>query len=246
MVVAVCRDEHRRRELAEPAGRRGGRVVLPAARPHRAEVGGAEEGDHGLGEVRQEGAHAVALADAERVQVPGEGAGAVDQLGVGERGPLAGLRARDDGRRGRALRRLPGDDGGEVETGAREPARGRYPRPVLGGQDHGVVPRAERRPGHSVELEVLPHRAPERGRLVDGPAVQLVVVGHVTRVARARRGAAGEGGHARGLDPLGRRRPHRRRGAAHASPSISTALALMSTLRTFPVTVIGNSSTTCT
>lgn len=47
--VAVRGDEHGRFELGEAVGGGLGRVVLAAHGPHRAEAGGGEEGDDGVG-----------------------------------------------------------------------------------------------------------------------------------------------------------------------------------------------------
>src|SRR5207249_2765589 len=82
VAVPIHRDEDLRFELAEAVDHRARSEVRRAARPDRAEAGGREQRDDGLGDVRQIRDDAVAARDAESYESGTDGGDLSRELGV--------------------------------------------------------------------------------------------------------------------------------------------------------------------
>ncbi len=175
-----------------------GAEVGGAGGPHRADGGGREEGDDGLGDVGEVAAHPVAGAYAEGAQLGGERPDLVAELGPGDGGGLVGLVDVEEGGVVGAGRVLGGAQGvlGVVEGGAGEPACAGH-REV--GEDLLVR-------GGEPDVEPVGDGLPEGVELVHGPAVQRGVAA-VRGGAVALGGPGLEGGDAGRGDPVGPRGP---------------------------------------
>lgn len=109
VAVAVDGEEDDRFDLLEAVEDAAGAEVGGAGGPHAADGRGGEEGDDGLGDVRQVAADAVAGAYAEGAQFGGEGADLAAQVGPGDGAGVVGLVDVEQGRaRPRGSRRPAG------------------------------------------------------------------------------------------------------------------------------------------
>ncbi len=172
VAVAVDDEQHHGLDLLEAVDDAARAELGRARRPHRAERGGGQERDQGLGDVREVGRHPVAGPHPEGPEArrgPGH-LGA--QLGPGQLHALARLGVRDHG------------DGPVVDPSGHE-GLGRVVDPAPGepaGPGHaaaGAVGVAEdplRRAG-GLHAEVVPDRAPERVEVGHRPLPELGVVG---------------------------------------------------------------------
>ncbi len=193
--VAVGGHQHRRFELSQAVQRGRRRIVLPARGPHGTDAHGREERDDRLRHVGQVADDTVSGPDAERAQGRGERPGLPHQLGPRHRLPVAGLAlVHHGGPVGSGVAHHVVD---VVEPGLREPDG---PGHRVDGQSRpGIRPRAD--------LEVLPHRLPERAHVVHRPLPQRPVVRE--RPPRAAFDPAREVGDAGAGDVLVGRHPLR-------------------------------------
>ena len=235
--VAVGGHQHLGLELGESARGTRRRVVLSATRPDRADRGGAEERHQRLGNVGQVGGDHIADTDPEPAQRARERQRLLAQLCPRQRHTRAALVDSDDRgpRGGVGIVGVPEDLIDVVQGDVGKPLRARHFRRR---EDRGIA--FGERTGNGVEVEEVPHRAPELRRTVHRPRPQRLVRRRVDAVA---------------LGDLSREIVHarccfasaRRSGVGHhANPRRSTDSARIATLRTLPVTVIGNSLTTWT
>ncbi len=182
VAVAVDGEQDDGFDLLEAVEDAAGAEVGRAGGPDAADGGGGEEGDHGLGDVREVAADAVAGAYAEGAQLGGEGADLAAQLGPGDGAWFVGLVDVQEGRFVRA-----GAGGAQGVFGVVE---GRAGEPL--GARHRAVAEHARVGGREADVEPLRDGSPEGVQLVDGPAVQ-------GRVAALGGGAVVLGGP--GLEP---------------------------------------------
>ncbi len=161
-LVALGRHQYDRFELTEPVQRRLGRVVLPAGAPDRTDARSGQERDHRLGDVRQITDHPVARRDAKGLQSLRECGGAAQQFGPRHlRRRAAFGDVEDRGTVGTCVAHHLVDI---VQPGTGEPRRAGHPFVI----EHDFRPVAE--------VEVVPHRRPERGRIVGRPLPQRPIV----------------------------------------------------------------------
>lgn len=162
VAVAVDGEQDDGFDLLEAVEDAAGAEVRGAGGPHAADGGRGEEGDDGLGDVREVAADAVSGAYAEGSQFGGEGADLAAQFGPGHGAGLMGLVDVEQGRFVGAG--AGGTQGvfGVVEGGAGEPL----------GAGHGAVAEHARVGGGEPYVEPLRDGFPERLEFVDGPAVQ--------------------------------------------------------------------------
>ena len=191
--IAVGGDEDDRLELAESVQRRLGGIVLPAGAPDGAEARGREERDDCLGDVGQVPHNTVSCRHPVRAQRLRECCSTPEQFVPRQLGDLSVLADVQD--RGPVGARIAHDLVDIVQPHTGKPPRTRHVRVV----EHAI--------GRVAEFEVLPQRAPERGRVVDRPLPQRPIVRH--RRAGALLHEAGEVGDARVRDIAFRRLPLR-------------------------------------
>ncbi len=175
-VAAVGGDEQLCLRVVDPIAQRLGREAAEHDRVHRADAGAREHRDGELGDERHVERHAIALADAERLQHVRELADLPVEIEVGQRPAIAGLAFPDE----RRLVAAPGADvaiqavGADVQLAADEPLRmRRIPVEDLG-------PRLD-------PLELTRELGPERLGILRRPRVDLGVR-HVGRGAELGRG----------------------------------------------------------
>ena len=154
--VPADRQQHRRLELHEAVDHAAHAELGRAARPDRSEARRCCERDQRLGDVRQVGDDAVARADAEPHEPGPCTRHLLAEVGKRELGRLARLRVRDDRDLVRVL--LVAEQVlCEVQPRTREPGRAGH---RVGGEDGAVR-------GVGLDLEELPDRRPETGKVVD-------------------------------------------------------------------------------
>ena len=162
--IPLGAEQHLRVELPQPPRRPLGGVVLPAGRPHRPDRRGRQEGHRRLGDIGQVGHDTVAGADAEAAQLRGHRTDAPRQIRPVDLGSGAVLVDADHGRP--PALRVTQHLVDVVEGDSREPTG-----PGHGGLgEHPGVPR--RRCVRGADVEELPHRPPETGRLLHRPLPQ--------------------------------------------------------------------------
>ncbi|MNH20234.1 hypothetical protein D3C79_799950 [compost metagenome] len=132
------------------------------------------------------GRHAIADANACRLKTALQARDLCGQLGMGDDSPLAILTQRDHRR---ACIAAPQQVFGEVQCGTGEPARIAHLRAFV--EDPG----GRLMPAHPEEIG---KGLPERGTLVDAPAMQLLVVGQAQTVLAV--DLTAKGIHATGLN----------------------------------------------
>lgn len=162
VAVAVDGEEDDGFDLLEAVQDAAGAEVGRAGGPDAAHGGGGEEGDHGLGDVGEVAADAVAGAYAEGAQFGGEGADLATQLGPGDGGRVVGLVDVQEGGFVRAGAGRAQGVFGVVQRGAGEPL----------GAGHGPVAEHARVGGREPNVEPLRDGFPEGVQFVDGPLVQ--------------------------------------------------------------------------
>ena len=184
VAVAVDGQQHLRLDLGEAVDDRARAEVRRAARPHRAEARGGEEGGDRLGDVRHVGDDAVAALDPHRA------------AGRRRRGRSARAARPTSTPRGRAARRRGGSPRGRRACRGRC-APGRRARRRVNHLAPGIEASASTSSYSPMDVEELPDRRPERLELLGRPAPQRVVVvelqpalglepPHVARQRRAR------------------------------------------------------------
>ncbi len=165
VAVAVDGEQDDRFDLLEAVENAAGAEVRRAGRPDAAHGCCGEQGDDGLGNVREVAADAVSGAYAEGAQLGGQGADLAAQLRPGDRGRFVGLVDVQEGRFVRAGRRRAQGVLGVVEGRSGEPL----------GAGHRAVAEHARVGGREADVEPLGDGLPEGVQLVDGPAVQCRV-----------------------------------------------------------------------
>jgi hypothetical protein len=154
--IAVRRNEHRGCDLAETVEHALDAEVGRARGPGGAEAGGSEHGDDGLGDVRQETGHAVALLHAGGTECGRATGDGVAQLVPGDVAGAAILGDLDEGvlRAGEAQQVA-----GVVERGTGEPARA----------EHALTGTCGLRGACELDVGKVAEGGPERVRVLDRP-----------------------------------------------------------------------------
>ena len=168
--VAVGAEQHLRLDLTEAVHNPLHAEIGRGGRPDRADARGGEHRDDRLRHVGQVAGDGVALRHPRRSQRLREHGHVVVELAEGQRASDAVLAAKQD--RGRVVAAAE-QVLGEVEPGAGKPLRAWHP--VAVDQYRSLAPVAD-------DLAVLPDRGPERGAVLDRPAVQCRVVAGVHSV----------------------------------------------------------------
>jgi hypothetical protein len=167
--VAIRREQHLRRDLAEAVEDAVDAEIRRARRPDRADARCGQHGHQGLGEVRHEAGHPVAGPHTGIAQGRGEARYLVEQLAVRKRAAAAVLEQADH--RGAVI--VPSQQIlGVVELRTGEPARTGEPLAILE-YHRAALTRAH--PGE------VPQQGPEGFRRLDRPAVQRRVAGAGSR-----------------------------------------------------------------
>ncbi len=162
--IAPRHQQDRGVELAEPVDHASGSELGRTRGPHRAQAGRGQEGDHGLRSVREVPHDPIAGSDPEAGQPEPAASDLVAQVVPRQLARSVRLRPGHDGGPGAGGGQCTG---GVVESGPGEPSGARHGGP----RQHRVVG------GGGLDGEEPPDRGPERGKVVDRPAPQLVVVG---------------------------------------------------------------------
>lgn len=165
VAVAVHGEQDHGFDLLEAVEDAAGAEVGGAGGPDPAHGRCGEQGDHGLGDVREIAADAVSRADADAAQFGGQGADLAAQVGPRHGDGLVGLVDIQEGRFVRAgvrgaqgvLRVVDGPSGEPLRTG------------------HGPVAEHARVGGREPYAEPLGDSFPEGVQLIDRPAVQCLV-----------------------------------------------------------------------
>ena len=167
--VAIATEQDLGFELAQARGGTLRRVVLSAARPDRSQGGGRQEGHHGIGNIRQIGAHPVAGAHPQAPQFGSHRPDAPRQFRPVDLRSGAVLVDADDGRS--VTITVPQHLIDIVQSHAGKPACGghgrisQHARVAVEGADCGP------------DIEELPERPPESSRIVHRPLPERRVVG---------------------------------------------------------------------
>ena len=164
VTIAVDAEHQLRRELRESIEHTACAEIRTAARPDRADAGGREHRDHGIGRVRQAADDPVTLDDSQPAQRSREPPHACGELVPGQAGrrlPLAQI----DQHLG------TGPCAGQyvlrvIESGSGEPFRA----------GHGAPAQRARRRHARADVEVLPERAPETLEILHRPAPERRII----------------------------------------------------------------------
>lgn len=167
VAVAVDGEQDDGFDLLEAVEDAAGAEVRGAGRPDAADGRGREEGDDGLGDVRQVAADPVARAYADGAQFGGERADLAAQFGPGHGAWFVCLVHMEDGRgvRARGVGGRAQGVFGVVQGGAGEPF----------GAGHGAVAEHARVRGGEPDVEPVGDGLPERVQFGHRPAVQCFV-----------------------------------------------------------------------
>ena len=168
--VAVGRDHDDGLQLAQSVQRGGGPQVGGARGPGRAQAGGRQHRNDGLGDVGHVANDAIPRLDAHFAQERGQPRHPVVQFGIGEGAPLTRFVAEKNGD---LIIAIAEQVLGKVEFRAHEPTRAREFVQVV----DDLVVRAR-----GANPRVVPHRRPKLWDILHRPGVEFPVVSDVETV----------------------------------------------------------------